>query len=216
MHAALGSCAQSGVPPFLESTAVMSDTEHFAASCSPLQPETGTTADAPQGEEAGSADSHFLLRVASLAFRLGPEGIELQQVDLADRRFTLSAPDHPDDRLPFSAIGPVPDDDTERQGWDCTPLAPSPPWTHLAWLVQQLATQLDFFSSHGLRLTGITAPSRSWADVIVEHGGSRWQARVQLEGRREPIEYPGTTLGEMFGEGRHVRLAEGNLIPDAL
>ncbi|MGW7055567.1 hypothetical protein [Streptomyces sp. NPDC054887] len=62
----------------------------------------------------------------------------------------------------------------------------------------------------------ITAPSRSWADVIVEHGGTQWRARVPLEGRHEPIEYPATTLAEMFGDGRHLQLAEGELIPDAL
>ncbi|MGW7056735.1 hypothetical protein [Streptomyces sp. NPDC054887] len=194
----------------------MSDTEHYAASYSPLTPAADATGGADQSEEGGGAEARFLLRVASLAFRLGPEGIELRQIDLTNRRFTLSAPDQPEDRIPFYAVGPVPDDDGERQNWDYTPLAPSPPWTHLVWLVQQLATQLDFFSSHGARLTGITAPSRSWADVIVEHGGTQWRARVPLEGRHEPIEYPGMTLAEMFGEGRHLRLAEGELIPDAL
>ncbi|PZH15343.1 hypothetical protein C1I97_08405 [Streptomyces sp. NTH33] len=154
--------------------------------------------------------------MASLAFRLGPEGMELQWVDLSSRRFTFGAPDRPESRLPFYAVGPVPDDDVARADWDFMPLAPSPPWTHLVWLVQQLATQLDFLSSHGVRLTEIAAPSRVWADVVVEHGGARWRARVPLERRRESIEYPGMVLGEMFAEGRHRGLAEGDLISDAL
>ncbi|WP_251096259.1 hypothetical protein [Streptomyces sp. Caat 7-52] len=203
----------------------MSETEHFAASYSPLPSTAGVAGSADEGkegveggegEEGVGTDARFLLRVASLAFRLSPDGIELQQVDLAGHRFTFGTPDRPEDRLPFYTVGPVSDDDVTRADCDFLPLAPSPPWTHLVWLVQQLAIQLDFLSDHGVRLAEINAPSRSWADLMVEHGGARWRVRVPLDRRREPIENPGMVLGEMFAEGRHHELAEGHLIPDAL
>ncbi|MFG2829533.1 hypothetical protein ACGFWI_19030 [Streptomyces sp. NPDC048434] len=62
----------------------------------------------------------------------------------------------------------------------------------------------------------IEAPSTACADVVVEHGRRRWRARACLEGRDEPIEYPAMTLAEMFGEGRHLTLAENGGIHRAL
>jgi hypothetical protein len=162
------------------------------------------------------ADTRFLFRVAGLAHRLGPEGTELTHVDVAHRRFSFVQYARPDDRLPFHSIGPVPDDDAERQGGDYVPLTPSPPWTQLTWLLEQLAVQLTFFADHGARLTGIDAPSRRWADVLVAHGGTVWRARVPLEGRTEPIEQPGLVLAELFGERRHLPLADGTVVHDAL
>ncbi|TGA94492.1 hypothetical protein [Streptomyces sp. MZ04] len=86
----------------------------------------------------------------------------------------------------------------------------------MAWLVQELGIQLSFFREHGARLVEIDAPSTAWADVVVEHAGKRWRVRVRLERRDEPIEYPGMNLAEMFGEGRHLALAEDGVIHGAL
>ncbi|MGW7081475.1 hypothetical protein [Streptomyces sp. NPDC054866] len=47
------------------------------------------------------------------------------------------------------------------------------------------------------------SPTREWADVLVDHKGERWRVRVVLEGRSEPLEYPGMMIGELFGAGEH-------------
>ncbi|MFG2212160.1 hypothetical protein [Streptomyces sp. NPDC048638] len=56
-------------------------------------------------------------------------------------------------------------------------------------------------------LRGLNAPSREWADVLVEHRGRQWWVRVALEGRAEPIGFPGMVIGELFGEGEHRKMA---------
>ncbi|MQY12887.1 hypothetical protein SRB5_30260 [Streptomyces sp. RB5] len=195
----------------------MTEASRYTASYSPL-PETAGTPGPGEREPEGDpgADTRFLFRVAGLVHRLGAEGTELQRIDLIHRRFTFAQYPRPDDRLPVYSIGPVPDDDSERQGGDYIPLAPSPPWTQMTWLLEQLAVQLTFFGSHGARLTGIEAPSRRWADVTVEHEGTVWRARVPLEGRAEPIEQPGMVLAELFGEKRHLAVADGTIIHNAL
>jgi hypothetical protein len=51
----------------------------------------------------------------------------------------------------------------------------------------------------------VDAPTREWADVLVEHRGEPWRVRVALEGRERPVEFPGMEIGELFGEGDYRR-----------
>ncbi|MFI0778089.1 hypothetical protein [Streptomyces sp. NPDC021212] len=90
------------------------------------------------------------------------------------------------------------------------PTASSPAWAHLAWLLWELPfvqAFREYGREGGPTLCGVEVPSRRWADVLAEHRGERWRVRVALEGRTEPIEFPGMVIGELFGEGRHRTLA---------
>ncbi|WP_063734325.1 hypothetical protein [Streptomyces sp. RTd22] len=165
----------------------------------------------PQAE----ALSAFFQQVSHMVFKGGPLGMELTRMDAVGRLFTFRQADEPDARAVVGAAGAVPADDAERDGTLWAPQPSSPAWAHLAWLLRELPfvqAFREYGHEGGPTLCGVEAPSRRWAEVLTEHHGERWRVRVALEGRTEPIEFPGMVIGELFGEGRHRELAESHLV----
>ncbi|MFJ6786196.1 hypothetical protein [Streptomyces angustmyceticus] len=180
--------------------------DRYMFSYEPLgEPEADSGArDAEEQAAAG-----FLAKVSDLAFKGGPLGIELTRLDIAGRTFAFREVREADSRTLASSAGAVPTDDTERGEMCWMPEPGSPAWAHLAWLVRELPflhTFREYGPEGGPELRGVEAPSREWADVLVEHRGQQWRVRVTLEGRTEPIEFPGMVIGELFGEGGHRKL----------
>ncbi|WP_159030111.1 hypothetical protein [Kitasatospora albolonga] len=172
-------------------------------------------------EEAGpgarnaedQAVAGFLQNVSDMVFKGGPLGIELTHLDVVGRTFTFRQVPKADPRPLVSVAGAVPADDAERSALLWMPEPPSPAWAHLAWLVRELPL-LHAFREYGPEggpeLRGVRVPSPEWAEVLVEHRGDAWRVRVALDGRSEPIEFPGMVIGELFGEGDHRKwLVEG-------
>ncbi|MFF0723619.1 hypothetical protein [Streptomyces sp. NPDC004134] len=164
----------------------------------------------------------FFQQVSDMAFKGGPLGIELTRLDAVGQTFTFRKAPEPDPLVLAGEAGAVPADDRERAGTEWAPLPASPAWAHLAWLLAELpAVQAfrEYGPEGGPALRGVVVPSRRWADVLVEHRGEEWRVRVALQGRTEPIEFPGMAIGELFGEGRHRRLAvagEPNLVASGI
>ncbi|MGW1375025.1 hypothetical protein ACWD6P_12235 [Streptomyces sp. NPDC002446] len=186
----------------------------YASSYEPLE---GRAADSGARDAADQAAAGFLRSVSDLVFKGGPLGIELTHLDVADRTFTFREVPEADPRIPVTEAGAVPADDAERDGLLWTPQPSSPAWAHLAWLVRELPflhAFREYGPEGGPELRGVDAPSREWADVLVEHRGERWRVRVALEGRTEPIEFPGMVIGELFGEGGHRQLVVEEGAPD--
>lgn len=182
------------------------------------------------GPEAGGgvvgardqAVSAFFQQVSDMAFKSGPLGIELTRVDAVSQTFAFRKVPEPDPRVPVGEAGAVPADDRERAGTEWAPRPASPAWAHLAWLLAELPfvhAFREYGPEGGPALRGVVVPSREWADVLVEHHCEQWRVRVALRGRTEPIESPGMVIGELFGEGRHRRLAvagEPNLVASGI
>ncbi|MEU9111076.1 hypothetical protein AB0D04_04550 [Streptomyces sp. NPDC048483] len=155
----------------------------------------------------------FLQRVSDLAFRAGPRGIELRRVDIGSRTFEFCDTAAEGDGEVLSEGQAVPANDAERAEWHWVPEADSPGWAHLARLVQDLAFLSSFREygpEGGPQLEGLRIPGREYADVLVAHRGGRWRVRIELEGREEPLEFPGMAIGELFGEGKHRELVTQN------
>ncbi|WP_327706781.1 hypothetical protein OG530_38885 [Streptomyces decoyicus] len=166
-------------------------------------------ADTGVRDAEDQAAAEFLEKVSDLVFKGGPLGIELMRLDIAGRTFAFREVREADPRALVSAAGVVPTEDTERSEMCWMPEPPSPAWAHLAWLVRELPflhTFRGYGPEGGPELRGVEAPSREWADVRVEHRGQQWRVRVTLEGRTEPIEFPGMVIGELFGEGEHRKM----------
>ncbi|TGB16093.1 hypothetical protein [Streptomyces sp. MZ04] len=173
----------------------------YAASYEPLgEPEPDTSEQDARDEQV----ARFLGEVSELAFEAGPRGLELRHVDLESSTCAFRHVPGPDPRVVVRADGGLPPEQAEAEPGGM-PLPSSPPWAHLAWLVGELPF-LHSFRGYGPQggpeLCGVDVPTREWAEVLVEHHGERWRVRVALEGRTEPIEFPGMVIGEMFGEGR--------------
>lgn len=166
----------------------------YASSYEPLGgPEV---APGSQGEQ-DVAVSEFFQQVSDRVLTGGPLGRELTHLGAVDRSFTFRQAPEPDARAVVDTAGGA-------------PAAFSPAWAHLAWLLRELPfvhAFREYGHEGGPTLLGVEAPSRRWADVLTEHRGERWRVRVALEGRTEPIEFPGMVIGEVFGEGRHRTLA---------
>ncbi|GAA0648621.1 hypothetical protein GCM10009535_28060 [Streptomyces thermocarboxydovorans] len=159
--------------------------------------------------------ARFFQDVAGMVFRGGPRGMELTAMDVAARTFSFRHVGEPDSRALASEAGEVPDDDTERSEVRRTPQPDSPAWAHLACLLQELPFVLSFREygpEGGPSLVGVESPGREYADVLVEHGGKRWRVRVKLEGREEPLQFPGMAIGELFGEGGHRDAERGGVV----
>ncbi|WP_154685998.1 hypothetical protein [Streptomyces himastatinicus] len=148
------------------------------------------------------AVSDFFQQVSDMVFQGGPLGRELTRLDAVGRSFTFHQAPEPDARAVVDTAGGA-------------PAASSPAWAHLAWLLRELPfvqAFREYGHEGGPTLCGVEVPSRQWAEVLTEHHGERWRVRVALEGRTEPIEFPGMVIGELFGEGRHRELAESHLV----
>ncbi|QLH21635.1 hypothetical protein [Streptomyces sp. Rer75] len=166
----------------------------YVSSYEPLgEPES---APGNQGQP-DEAVSDLFQQVSDMVLTGGPLGRELTHLDAVGRSFTFRQAPEPDARAVVDTAGGV-------------PAASSPAWAHLAWLLRELPfvhAFREYGQEGGPTLRGVEAPSRRWADVLTEHHGERWRVRVALEGRTEPIEFPGMAIGELFGEGRHRTLA---------
>lgn len=199
------------------------ETSRYVFSYEPLgAPDTGSglrSADATERDLRDAEVGAFLSRVAELAFEAGPKGLELRSVDVASRTCSFRQEREADPRPPVRAPGgtfpPEPDEETTEEA-TAQPSEPapgpvllgSPSWAHLAHLVGELPFLFsfrDYGPEGGPELHGVDAPTREWADVLVEHQGERWRVRVTLEGRERPIEFPGMEIGELFGEGDYRR-----------
>jgi hypothetical protein len=182
------------------------------------QPLGEPEADSSAQDARDEAVAGFFQQVSDMAFKGGPLGLELTRLDAVSRTFTFRQAHEPDPRALVSAAGAVPADDAERGEMLWAPQPSSPAWAHLAWLLRELPfvhTFRKYGPEGGPALCGVEAPSRQWADVLAEHQGELWRVRVALEGRTEPIEFPGMVIGELFGEGQHRELAvegESNLV----
>ncbi|MGH4031185.1 hypothetical protein ACQB60_19870 [Actinomycetota bacterium Odt1-20B] len=164
----------------------------------------------------------FLQDVADMTFKGGPRGMELSALDVAARTFTFRHAGEPDPRALVTVEGgggvegvEVPTEDRERGGIVWTPRPEAPGWAHLSFLLQELpfvATFREYGPEGGPVVLGVEAPGRAHADVLVEHRGEVWRVRVQLEGRSEPLEFPGMVIGELFGEGRHRALVRDGVV----
>ncbi|MGW1894214.1 hypothetical protein ACWCP6_28825 [Streptomyces sp. NPDC002004] len=175
----------------------------------------------PNATEPNAAVAGFLQGVSDLVFRAGARGTELRRVDVASRTFEFCHTAANEVRREVLSGGRVvPENDAERAEWHWTPDAGSPGWAHLAWLVQDLAsmpTFREYGPEGGPELVGLQVPGPEYVDVLVAHRGCRWRVRIELQGRKEPLEFPGMAIGELFGEGRHRELAtedEPDLVVD--
>ncbi|MEU4997315.1 hypothetical protein [Streptomyces sp. NPDC021622] len=171
----------------------------------------------PSGTDTAqdTATAALLQDVADMVFKGGPLGAELSQLDLETRTFTFRHLAEPDPRPLTGESGEVPVDDHERAATGWTPQPGSPAWAHLAHLLEELPFIASFreYGPHGgPTVLGIESPTRQYADVLVEHKDTTWRVRVQLEGRQEPLEFPGMTIGELFGENRHHALLREGVV----
>ncbi|WP_189784509.1 hypothetical protein [Streptomyces capitiformicae] len=178
-------------------------------------PESEPKPDAAAEREARDDEvAEFLTQVAEVAFEAGPKGLELRSVDVASRTCSFRHTGEPDPR-PLVRAGdpsaPPPQETADEPSG--VVLLGSPSWAHLAHLVAELPFLFSFRGygpEGGPELCGVDAPTREWADVLVEHRGEHWRVRVELEGRERPIEFPGMEIGELFGEGGYEKyLVEG-------
>ncbi|MET9850127.1 hypothetical protein [Streptomyces ossamyceticus] len=176
------------------------ETSRYVFSYEPIgAPEPGSSAAATERDRRDAEVGAFLNHVAELAFEAGPKGLELRSVDVASRMCAFRQEREVDPRPPVRAPG-------EASGGAV--LLGSPSWAHLAHLVGELPFLFSFREygpEGGPELRGVDAPTREWADVLVEHRGEPWRVRVALEGRERPVEFPGMEIGELFGEGDHRR-----------
>ncbi|SPF05344.1 hypothetical protein [Streptomyces sp. MA5143a] len=177
----------------------LGETSRYVFSYEPLgepEPEPGTgPADTTERDRRDAEVGAFLNHVAELGFEAGPKGLELRSVDVAARTCAFRQEREVDPRPPVRAPG-------EEPGGAV--LLGSPSWAHLAHLVGELPFLFSFREygpEGGPELCGVDAPTREWADVLVEHRGEQWRVRVALEGRERPVEFPGMEIGELFGEG---------------
>jgi hypothetical protein len=177
------------------------ETSRYVFSYEPIgepEPESGA-ADTAERDRWDAEVGAFLNHVAELAFEAGPKGLELRRVDVAARTCAFRQEREVDPRPPVRAPG-------EASGGAV--LLGSPSWAHLAHLVGELPFLFSFREygpEGGPELRGLDAPTREWADVLVEHRGEQWRVRVALEGRERPVEFPGMEIGELFGEGDYRR-----------
>jgi hypothetical protein len=176
-------------------------------------PLEGREPDTRERDARDEAVAQFLQGVSDLVFHAGTRGIELRRVDVASRTFEFCDTAAEGGGEVLSGGRAVPENDAERAEWHWVPEAGSPGWAHLAWLVRDLAflpSFREYGPEGGPELVGLRVPGRAYADVLVAHRGGRWRVRIELEGREEPLEFPGMAIGELFGEGRHRELVTGD------
>lgn len=155
------------------------------------------------------ADTAFLIHVSDTAFELGPHGFHLIAVTMRPRQFTCAdtgvkpAP-------PAYVSGPPPESHQQRRAVFWQPAPEAPPYLHLAWLVNEIATELSALAEEAITVFGIDSPTTSWAELRAAFRDTSYRVRIGLAGRDEPLDFPGMYLREMFTAGRHRRyLATG-------
>ncbi|MBT2510764.1 hypothetical protein J7I98_34075 [Streptomyces sp. ISL-98] len=151
-----------------------------------------------------SPDSEFLTRASEAAFELGADGYRLSTVTIKSRHIAFTdtgiAPDPP-----LYAEGeppPVPGREGRRE-YDWQPATDAPAWMNMAWLLEDLAAWIVALANEHVTLVGAESPHPHWCDVLVRDGDTAYRVRIALAGRRDPLDFPGMYLRDLFAEGRH-------------
>ncbi|MFJ2113354.1 hypothetical protein ACIOEX_15960 [Streptomyces sp. NPDC087850] len=63
-----------------------------------------------------------------------------------------------------------------------------------------------------ITVIGVDSPESEMCDVLLRDGDTEYRARIALARRKQPLDFPGTYLLELFTEGRrHQYLTESRV-----
>ncbi|MEU4686838.1 hypothetical protein [Streptomyces xinghaiensis] len=148
-------------------------------------------------------DSEFLTHASEAAFELGLDRFRLSSLTIPSRQMVFMESDGPPEP-PVYAEGEPPVPGREgRRVHDWQPAADAPSWMNMAWLLDDLASWIAPMAEEHITVTGLEAPTPEWCDVLVADGDTRLRVRIALAHRREPLDFPGMYLRDMFTEGRY-------------
>ncbi|NBE55921.1 hypothetical protein [Streptomyces boluensis] len=149
-------------------------------------------------------DSLFLGRCAEAAFTLGLDGFLVSTLSVPARSITFRASEQPAPPPVYEQGEPPVPGPAGRRTDDWQPAADAPLWMNTAWLLDDLAASITPLAEDQVQALGLEAPpGADWCDLSVRDGDSLLRVRIQLAGRREPLEFPGMFLRELFTEGRY-------------
>ncbi|GGX10414.1 hypothetical protein GCM10010297_35000 [Streptomyces malachitofuscus] len=148
-------------------------------------------------------DSEFLTHASEVAFDLGCDRFRVTGLTVQSRQITFCEIDGASEP-PVYAEGEPPETGREgRRTYDWQPAAGAPSWMNMAWLLEDLAAWVGQMAEDRITVIGLEAPEADWCDVLVLDGDSRYRVRIALANRRDPLDFPGIYLRDMFAEGRY-------------